>query len=688
LLDTNPEALKQKWLEFFNGYGYGNSITINADQFPDSRAIHVNYDDLNIFDTELMNYLLEYPKRAIKAGEEAICDLVPPESNVPLSIRLINVPEKTMINIREIRAKHMGKMVTIRGLVKKVTAVRPETIFARYECLRCRSQFDEEQDSMVMAPPLECDKDRGGCGRSASSTKFKFIPETSVYMDSQKFHIQELPESSPDGPPQSIPVKIINDLAGIIYPGRTATITGIIKPKIKSNTGQINTLLDIYIEVNNIIVEDTTYSDIEITEEDELEIKEFAEIGNPFEKVVNALAPTIFGHHIIKQAIALQLFGGIRKLMPDKVRVRGDSHLLLMGDPGVAKSQLLRYTAEISPRAKAGSGKTASGVGLTASVVKDDDGNWVAEAGLVVLADNGLAVIDEFDKMSKEDRSAIHTAMEQQIVELNKADIHITLPSRCAILAAANPKLGRFEDYTSITEQINLSPTLLSRFDLIFIMRDIPKSQADSDIANHILNAHSNWDNPESPSKPQYPVEFIQKYIAYAKRLNPHLTPEASELIHQYYIGIRQQSYAQDQAEQHPIGITARQLEALVRLSESSARSRLSKSVDIADAERAIRIYAEFLSAIIQTEGGLDIDVISTGIPKSQRQRIELLYKVIRTIIENSEDKHGALETDIFAEMDNHGFDEHTTTIDINRLSDKGELWFSGQGKNRKIHFA
>ncbi|EQD70393.1 replicative DNA helicase Mcm, partial [mine drainage metagenome] len=314
------------------------------------------------------------------------------------------------------------------------------------------------------------------------------------------------------------------------------------------------------------------------------------------------LAPTIKGMEQEKEAIALQLFGGVEKHHEDGIRVRGDINVLLIGDPGVAKSQLLRYITDVAPRGIYTSGKGATAAGLTAAAVKDDfaGGRWVLEAGMLVLADGGMAIIDELDKMSAEDRSAMHEVLEQQTVSIAKAGITATLNARCPVLAAANPKWGRFDSTKSIAEQIDLPPTLLSRFDVIFSIMDRPEEKRDRFLASRILRAHRDWEarpsavGPSSTGAP-LPPDRLKKYIAYARKtIRPVLTDGALTALEDYYVNVRKQG----EEPNAPVPITARQLEALVRLSEAAARARLSPSVEPTDAQRAIQIMENFLRRV------------------------------------------------------------------------------------------
>ena len=346
----------------------------------------------------------------------------------------------------------------------------------------------------------------------------------------------------------------------------------------------------------------------------------------------------------------MQLVSGFEKHLPDGARIRGDIHILLVGDPGIAKSQLLRYMIKISPRGIYTSGKSSTSAGLTATAVKDElgDGRWTIEAGALVLADKGIAAIDEMDKMDNDDKSALHEAMEQQTISVAKAGVMATLKSRCSLLAAANPKLGRFDKYEPIAPQINLTPALMSRFDLIFVLTDDPDTKRDSAIAQHILKSNyagelatqADWnqdisqediDNALVVIKPVLDPELLRKYVAYArKNIFPTLSDGAKEYFLKYYVGLR----SQGQDSNKPVPVTARQLEALIRLGEASARLRLSDKVTLDDAKRVVKILEACLRKVgVDPETGfLDADIIASGTTKSTRDRTKSVIDIIRDV--------------------------------------------------------
>jgi len=444
----------------------------------------------------------------------------------------------------------------------------------------------------------------------------------------------------------------------------------------------------LFIEGNSIEILQQEYEEFEITDEDKNKILELASSGDIFEKIVKSIAPSIYGYEDVKLALALQLFGGIQKRLPDGTEIRGDIHILLVGDPGVAKSQLLRYVHRIAPRSVYTTGKGTTTAGLTATAVRDEvDGRWTLEAGALVLADKGIALVDEIDKMRKEDRSALHEALEQQTISIAKAGINTILRARCALLGAANPKFGRFDRYSPIAEQIDLSPTLLSRFDLIFVMTDDPNEKRDREIARHILEAHQIGEILERTKttrvedetirsrsykiKPVIEPDLLRKYIAYAKKtVFPLLSERAKKRIEEYYLSLRAKA-----KENSPVPITARQLESIIRLAEASARVRLSELVEEEDVNRVIKIIEKSLTqiAIDPETGEIDIDYAFTGTSKRQRDRI----MTIKKIIEELEPKfdYGVPESEILSRAEGEGIDRDRAKEILSKLKQFGELY-------------
>ncbi|MFQ5907366.1 MAG: ATP-binding protein [Thermoplasmata archaeon] len=465
LLSYSTEELVARWEEFLDEADLSGRITKLADAYPEERSLEVDYGAIDRFDSDLAIYLLDHPQNAVYSVEQAIRSFVPPTEEAEIRFRVHGVPRDLRVEVRDLRAKHLGKLVSVEGLVRKATEVRPRLVEAVFQCLRCGAVIKEAQEGLEYHEPLECYQDQGGCARSAGSTKFKLLDEGSRFIDTQKIEIQEPPEELRGGEaPQRLAGYLEEDLVGEVNPGDRIVFNGVLRGSQRGRFRAKSTLFDIFLDVVGLELEQVEYEEIEITPEDKEQIEKEAASGDVIRKIVGSIAPSIYGLNVEKEALALQLFGGVAKQLPDGRRIRGDTHILLIGDPGVAKSELLTYMTKLSPRGIYASGKASSPAGLVAAAVRDEfgEGRWTLEAGALVLADKGLVAIDEIEKMSDQDRSSIHNAMEQQTVHIAKAGITATLQTRTSILAAANPTFGRFDSGKYISEQIQLPPTLLS----------------------------------------------------------------------------------------------------------------------------------------------------------------------------------------------------------------------------------
>ena len=689
------ESLVAQWQKFFEEYCKSDIETV-ALEYPEKRSLYVDYWDIDKVDPKLAESLLNQPYKALYNAEEALKNIdVASENKLTLHFRVVNLPETNKIVIRKIRASHLGKLAAVEGLVKKRTEVRPKLQVGAFQCQKCGAVVRVEQDEDILKEPSECFEDQGGCGRVSS---FKLLSSLSSFIDSQKIEIQENPEGLRGGAqPERVGAYLEDDLVGEIAPGDRVIVNGILRSSQRRRGTFRLTAFDKTMEAVSIESQELAFEEVEVTPEDEKEILKVSKDPELFEKMRASISPTIFGLGIEKEAMILQLFGGLAKEMPDGTRIRGDIHTLLVGDPGTAKSQMLTYMSKLAPRSVYASGKASTAAGLTAAAVRDEfaEGQWTLEAGALVLADMGVACIDEIDKMEESDRSAIHQAMEQQEISVAKAGINATLKSRCAILAAANPKLGRFDEFLPIHEQINMPPALLSRFDLIFSIIDKPDRTTDTDLATHILLTHKAGEVTEQIARfkkskhtkkeqeslmkivmPTFTPEFLRKYVAYAKRnIFPVMTDEALEILKDYYVDFRSTS-------EESVTFTPRQLEAFVRLSEAGARMRLSQDVTIEDAKRAIYIIDQYLRRVgmDRETGKFDIDIIATGISHTQHDRMRTIMDIIQRL--SSEAKDGnALRGDIIRESEIEGLESSKVEEALDRLKRNGQIYEPVHGK-------
>ncbi|WP_436908178.1 LAGLIDADG family homing endonuclease [Halosimplex marinum] len=1026
--------------ELYRDY-YRNEIGELAQKYPtEQKSLYLDWKDIHRFDPDLADDVRSHPEELREYAEEALrlYDLPVDVKLGQAHVRVHNLPDTT--DIREIRADHRGQLIAVRGIVRKATDVKPKITQAAFECQRCGTLTRIPQESGDFQEPHECQ----GCERQGP---FRINFDQSEFIDAQKIRVQESPEGLRGGEtPQSIDVNIEDDITGEVTAGDHVRVSGVLKLDQQGSEQDQSPMFDVYMDGFAVEIEDEQFEDMDITEEDKQEIIELSGRENIYDEMVGAIAPSIYGYEREKLSMILQLFSGVTKHLPDESRIRGDLHMLLIGDPGTGKcvagdtrvtladgsempirelveenlddpkpvddgvwdtvdfrapslqddgslapqqatkvwkrkapeqmyrvrtstgreldvtpshplfvqsggrfeamraenlevgqqvavrpsvqsetatspaaadggqmvaatdqieslepvepddewvydleiegthnyvsngvvshnSQMLSYIKNIAPRSVYTSGKGSSSAGLTAAAVRDDFGDgqqWTLEAGALVLADQGIAAVDELDKMrcvtgdtlvhfgdrvariddfareaaedgnieqlpngrtirdvdatawtmtddgslverpvtaiheydapeelirveleagksltstedhpffvketggrveksaeelepgdrvfapapefftaadggmvdtvgandratdtrlltvesvgtvagatekvydltvegthnfvangmvvhNSEDRSAMHQALEQQEISVSKAGINATLKSRCSLLGAANPKYGRFDQYEPISEQIDLEPALISRFDLIFTVTDQPNEEKDRNLADHILRTNfagelhthrvesnsSNFSDEEVESvtdevAPTIEPELLRKYIAYAKRnCYPTMTEAAREEIEDFYVDLRTQGTDEDAA----VPVTARKLEATVRLAEASARVRLSDKVTQADAERVIEIVRSCMEDVgVDPETGeLDADMIEAGTSKSQRDRI----KNIKGLIEDLEDEYdeGAPVDVVVDRAEEVGMDQSKAEHEIEQLKQKGEVY-------------
>ncbi len=682
--------------EFYRSY-YRNEIGELAQKYPtEQKSLYIDWGDLYRFDPDLADDFRTKPDQLREYAEEALrlYDLPVDVSLGQAHVRVRGLPDST--EIRDIRADNRGALLSVQGIVRKATEVRPKVTNAAFECQRCGTLTRIPQSDGDFQEPHECQ----GCERQGP---FRVNFDQSEFVDAQKLRIQESPEGLRGGEtPQAIDVNIEDDITGEVTAGDHVTVTGVLKLDQQGSDREKSAMFDTYMTGLSVEIEDEQFEEMDISETDKTEIVELSNDPEVYEKMVGAIAPSIYGYEVEKLAMALQLFSGVTKHLPEGSRLRGDLHMLLIGDPGTGKSMLLQYIRQIAPRSVYTSGKGSSAAGLTAAAVRDDFGDgqqWTLEAGALVLADQGIAAVDELDKMAPDDRSAMHEALEQQSISVSKAGINATLKSRCSLLGAANPKYGRFDQYESIGEQIDLEPALISRFDLIFTITDQPDQEEDAKLAEHILqtnyagelNTHrtettaSNYTEEEVETvteevAPTIEPDLLRKYVAYAKRnCFPTMTEEAKAEIQEFYVDLR----AEGTGEDAPVPVTARKLEALVRLAEASARVRLSDTVDQEDAERATDIARSSMEDIgMDPETGeFDADVVETGTSKSQRDRVKNILSLIGEIEEEYDE--GAPADVVVERAEEQGMEPSKAEHEIDQLKQKGEVYTPTKGHLR-----
>ncbi|KHJ40761.1 MCM2/3/5 family protein [Trichuris suis] len=503
-----------------------------------------------------------------------------------------------VLSIRQVKAQHVGKLVTVRGIVIRATEVKPLVTVATYICTACGHEIYHPITGPTFIPAEMCPSKE--CVESRASGRLILQVRGSKIMKFQEIRLQEHPDQVPVGSiPRTLTVQMSGENTRLVAPGDHAQMTGIFLPKLKTGFRQMiqGLLSDTFLELHHCIClsktnEQVNQSDQQLTEED---IKTMAE-EDFYERLTYSIAPEIFGHEDVKKALLLMLVGGVDR-NPRGMKIRGSINICLMGDPGVAKSQLLTYVDRLALRSQYTTGRGSSGVGLTAAVVRDPlTGEFTLEGGALVLADQGVCCIDEFDKMLESDRTAIHEVMEQQTVSIAKAGIIATLNARTSILAAANPAYGKYNPKKSVEQNIQLPAALLSRFDLIWLIQDRPDRDNDLKLAKHITYVHAHGQEPPSKFK-ALDMRLIRAYIALCKRKQPNIPENLSEYLVGTYVELRREAKGNRDATY----TSARTLLAILRLSTALARLRLSEMVieeDVVEACRLMEASKESLRPI------------------------------------------------------------------------------------------
>ncbi len=634
-----------------------------------TNVVSLDFMKLTEFSNKLSDEILTNPEETLRLIELGIEEAGFIRNS---RVRLANVPKSQEIKVRNIRSRNLNEMIVIEGIIRQASDVRPQVVNAKFECPSCGTVMSVLQIEKKFREPPRC-----SCGRRGG---FKLISKEMV--DTQRLVVEEAPESLSGGEqPKRINIFVKEDLVEPkmeekTTPGSRIKVIGVLKEvPIPLHSGGLSTRFELAIEANNVIPLEETFEELDISEEDERQILELSEDPMVFENLARSITPSIWGYEEIKKSLVLQLFSGVQKVHTDGQKSRGDIHILLIGDPGVAKSVTLGFMANISPKGRYVVGKSASGAGLTATVVRDEYlRGWSLEAGAMVLANKGLVCIDELEKMDPNDRSAMHEAMEQQTITVSKANVQATLRAETSVLAAANPKFGRFDPNQPIAQQIDLPPTLINRFDIIFTLRDIPDRQKDERIADHVLHEHQ-----KEGEGMLIPRDLFRKYVAYAKqRVRPELSNDATEEIKRFYIELRNRPVAVESGLR-PIPISARQLQALIRMSEASAKMRLSKKVTREDAKRAIDIMKYYLMQVgyDYESKTFDIDRISGKFSSSQRGKI----LSVRDIIIDLENRIGKMipieeiEKELEGKMKKEEIDEA-----MNKLSSSGDIFSPRKG--------
>lgn len=615
-----------------------------------SKYIVIDYNDL-VGEPDIERYFHREPDRILDAFAKAIGDVL--RTRFPgyaesikgsIRARIANFPLHR--SLRQINAETIGRITSVSGMVVRASEVKPLARELVYRCPDNHKTVAVQAQGMAFNTPGVC------AHPDCKHRNLVMNPKESHFIDFQILRLQELPEDLPPGQiPHYIDINIKQDLVDNARPGDRVILTGLVRIEqepVRGIAQGSSGLHRLRIEGNNIeflggkgAKTSRKMEREEISPDEEKIIQGLVRSPGIYERLVDSFAPHITEHQTVKEAIMLLIVGANQKQMADGTKSRGDINIFLVGDPGTAKSEMLKFCARIAPRGLYTSGRGSTAAGLTAAVVKDKTGMMMLEAGAVVLGDQGLVCIDEFDKMKPEDSSALHEVMEQQSASIAKGGIVATLNARTSILAAANPTGGRYDTFKTIIDNVRTPIPLLTRFDLIFIIRDVASVQRDERIARHILARHT---NQGFSNRNVIDPDMLTKYFAYAKRFKPEMTSEAEEVILKYYLDMRKGETSET------INATPRQLEGIIRLSTARARLLMKDTVEAEDAERAIHLLNRSLAeaGYDREAGRVDLMVLH-GKGSTQLNKLQLFMDILRSL--EGDKKIPVSEEDLLGEL-------------------------------------
>eukprot|EP01127_Copromyxa_protea_P005303 TRINITY_DN1524_c1_g3_i1.p1 TRINITY_DN1524_c1_g3~~TRINITY_DN1524_c1_g3_i1.p1 ORF type:complete len:742 (+),score=152.45 TRINITY_DN1524_c1_g3_i1:29-2227(+) len=666
--------------------------------------IEVDLADLHIYSDTLASQIREQPAAYLVLFEAAAKSCIAefrsiPEEDAP-NIQIILISDDRTLSIRDVQAsysKFISRLVQVPGIVISMSRVQSKATALGVVCKGCGSQR-----TLPVKPgfggaelPKYCDQPKGAeGGKKCPNNPFVIVPDLTVFMDQQVLKLQEKPESVPTGEmPRALDLILDRNLVEKVVPGTRVSVTGIVTVFRTAPSAEVGAahIQRTYLQVVGVSADssDNGRSSEQYTVQEVQEFQTLAKRPDIYSQIVDSLAPDIYGHVDIKKAAACQLFGGCRKALPDGMKLRGDINILLLGDPGTAKSQMLKFVSQASPISVYTSGKGSSAAGLTAVVKREGKSReFFLEGGAMVLADKGIVCIDEFDKMRVQDRVAIHEAMEQQTISIAKAGITTILNSRTAVLAAANPNFGSYDEMRSASENFEeFRTTILSRFDCIFLIKDKRTEENDMRIGKHVTNIHkyamhrtfnetpAQIAQSEAQSNAPIPLLTLKRYISYCKsKCEPRLSEEASEVLINKYVQMRSKHRERESTGSNAIPITVRQLEAVIRISEALAKMSLSPVANKDHVEEALRLFN--VSTIDAINSG---QIMTETISDKAREELEQIERVVKSRVARG--SHVSIVKLVEYVTSHYSMPENMIRRTLDIMAQRGDLTYTKMGK-------
>lgn len=702
------QGFKKRFKEFLKQFNEGTFVYKYREQLKHHYSIcqywvEVDLQDAISYDEDMADKLCKHPTDYLPLFEDVakeVADEVtrPRPNDEPVQdIQVMISSNANPIPLRFMKSEYISKLVKVPGIVIAASSMRAKATTISLQCRGCRDilpnlSINTGLEGFLL--PRKCSTDQTGRTVKCPLDPFMIMPDKCKCIDFQVLKLQEAPEAVPHGEmPRHLQLYCDRYLCEKVVPGNRVTVTGVLSIRKvaqtgagkRSVTGETKTNAGIrapYLRVVGIAVEtdgSARAGFLPCTNEEEEFFKNLAASKGIYDRISKSIAPSIYGSEDIKKAIACLLFGGSRKRMPDGLTRRGDINVLLLGDPGTAKSQMLKFVEKVAPIGVYTSGKGSSAAGLTAAVIRDPSSrNFVMEGGAMVLADGGCVCIDEFDKMREDDRVAIHEAMEQQTISIAKAGITTTLNSRCSVLAAANSVFGRWDDMRE-DDNIDFMPTILARFDMIFIVKDHHDEKRDMTLAQHVMDVHMHaQDTVEETNDGELTLNTLKKFISYCKgRCGPRLSPAAAHALRDSYVEMRNGHAESDgSGKKSAIPITVRQLEAIIRISESLAKMQLKSFVGQEHVDEAIRLFTVSTLAAAKTGDLAGAEGFTSEADHEQMMKIERQLK--RRFPVGTQ----VAEKNIIRDLQAQGFPEKAIYKVIHCFIRKGEIQYR---VNRKM---